>query len=240
MRTRTALITIVLVAAVAVLFVNGSTGAGPPPAVRGPDVASLRRSGTYDGLAASSNSLFQKCGEDHEPNDSFTNAWFLSPGTIQSYVCCEWTDLDFFKFSAQAGDLIRLKLTNLPANYDLCLYDPKQNQMACSENGGTTDEFIERTAGSNGDHYAKIYGVKGACSSNETYTFSVQVTPPTATPTRTPTGTPTPTPTPTRTPTRTPTLTATPTHTPTRTLCGMSRWTSMSRPIAYIRSRARR
>ena len=154
----------------------------------------------------------QACPDPYEPNDNFDQAWFLSSGVaIQSYIC-DGGDLDYFKFAANAGDQIRLELYNLPANYDLCLYDPGRQQLACSTNGGTNAETIERTAGSSGDHYALVYGAQGAYSPDNSYTFrpEVKAPTPTFTPTRTPTHTPT------RTPTRTPTQTsiATPTATP--------------------------
>ena len=153
------------------------------------------------------------CPDLYEPNDNFDQAWFLSSGVaIQSYVC-NGADLDYFKFAANAGDQIRLELYNLPANYDLCLYDPGRQQLACSMNGGTNAETIERTAGSSGDHYALIYGTQGAYSPDNSYTFrpEVKAPTPTFTPTRTPTHTPTRTPT--RTPTQTPTATPTATST---------------------------
>ena len=114
-----------------------------------------------------------QCADPYEPNDSFTNALFLSSGVITSYVCCDVTDYDYFKFSVNAGELIRLNLYNLPADYNLCLFDPAQNQMACSSNGGTITETIEETATSSGDHYALVYGNQGACDSANPYTFEL-------------------------------------------------------------------
>ncbi|MBM4460387.1 MAG: DNRLRE domain-containing protein [Chloroflexi bacterium] len=159
------------------------------------------------------------CPDTYEPNGGFANAWFLSPGTIQSYICCGATDLDYYKFTAHAGDTIRLRLYNLPADYNLCLYNPAQALIVCSNNAGVTEELIERTATSNGDHYAYVYGVQGACSSSKPYSLDIQVISRTATPTRTPTATATHTRVPTKTPTATATRTPTPkvTNTPTAT-----------------------
>jgi hypothetical protein len=128
-----------------------------------------------------SNTFFrpqQQCLDTYEPNDDFDNAWFLSPGIITSFICCDVTDYDYFKFSVDAGDLIDLKLYDLPADYNLCLFDPFEAQMACSDNGGTTAETITETASSSGDHYALVYGMQGACDSDNSYTFEVQVTEP--------------------------------------------------------------
>jgi len=121
------------------------------------------------------------CPDPYEPNESFAQAWPLSSPTLQSYICCDWKDADYFTFSANSGDLIQLGLSDLPANYDVCLYDPAQKQMACSTNSGTADEFIRETAHASGDHYALIRGVLGTCSSSKPYNFKWKVTPPTPT-----------------------------------------------------------
>jgi len=163
------------------------------------------------------------CPDGYEPNDNGAQAWLLSPGIIASYICCGRYDVDYFKFSADVGELIQLALYSLPANYDLCLYDAQAQLVRCSENGGEVMESIEEIATSKGEYYALIYGVQGACSSTDGYKFSVQITLPTSTPTRTatitptPTSTPTPTPTITLMPTPTPTITPSPTPTPTVT-----------------------
>ncbi|MFQ5596260.1 MAG: DNRLRE domain-containing protein, partial [Anaerolineae bacterium] len=77
------------------------------------------------------------CTDAYEPNDSFDQAWFLTPGAIQSYIC-DGSDEDYFKFAVKAGDLIHLSLRNLPANYDLCLYSPGRQELGCSTAGGTS------------------------------------------------------------------------------------------------------
>ncbi len=179
MRIRTTLIKLVSSITGVVLFSSGSMAVGPRPVARQPDVIHLYPFDTDPSAAPYSNRQ-PECLDQYEPNESFTNAWFLSPGTIESYVCCdpEVQDLDYFKFSAYQGDLIQLKLTDLPADFDLCLYDPFEQLLDCSNNGGTATELIEKTAEIDGDHYAYVYGVQGACSSDGSYTFSLDVIPP--------------------------------------------------------------
>jgi len=127
-------------------------------------------------LAVGLSQAQQQCPDTYEPNDSFTDAWFLSSGTITSYICCDGSDMDYFKFSANISDLIHLDLYGLPADYNLCLYDPSQNWITCSQNSGTTAETIEETATTSGDHYALVYGNQGACDSDNPYTLSITVT----------------------------------------------------------------
>jgi hypothetical protein len=116
------------------------------------------------------------CEDPYEPNESFEKAWTLSPGTIESYICCDGTDYDYFTFLADAGDLIQLDLYDLPSDYNLCLFDPTRNQIDCSQNGGTAAETIEETAANSGHHYALVYGHQGACDSDKPYTLDISVT----------------------------------------------------------------
>jgi hypothetical protein len=118
------------------------------------------------------------CPDPYEPNDTFKDAWNLKPpDSIQSYIC-EPGDLDFFSFSAKAGEVIDLSLYNLPANYDLCLHGPDEAVIACSTNSGIISESIQATATSTGDHYARVGGLLGAHDSGNPYTLDVQVGPP--------------------------------------------------------------
>lgn len=125
-------------------------------------------------LAAALVSAAPICTDPYEPNESFAQAWYLLPGIIQSYVCTP-NDLDYYKFTVQAGDVIHLELDNLPADYNLCLYDPAENLIKCSQNGGTSAEVIEEIASSNGDYYAQIYGVQGVYDPATPYTFTLQL-----------------------------------------------------------------
>jgi hypothetical protein len=117
------------------------------------------------------------CPDPYEPNDAFKDAWNLKPpGAIQSYIC-QSGDLDYYSFSAKYGDVLDLSLYKLPANYNLCLYGPDEALIACSSNSGITDETIQVTASSSGDHYALVYGLLGAHDSGDPYTLDVQVGP---------------------------------------------------------------
>jgi hypothetical protein len=93
------------------------------------------------------------CPDPYEPNDGFAKAWPLSPGMVSSFTCTP-NDPDCFSFPAHAGSTIRLDLSKLPANYDICLYDPSQTIMACSTEQGTRAEAIEEIASSTGKHFA--------------------------------------------------------------------------------------
>jgi hypothetical protein len=125
----------------------------------------------------SSASLQQQCNDPYEPNDSFGEAIPIAPSLIKSYICCDGTDYDYFTFTVDAGDLIYVNLYNLPADYNLCLFDPKQQMIKCSNNSGTALETIKETATDSGYHYAQVYGSQGACDSEKPYSLDLQVIP---------------------------------------------------------------
>ncbi|MGQ9494041.1 MAG: peptidoglycan DD-metalloendopeptidase family protein [Anaerolineae bacterium] len=166
-----------------------------------------------DSRCATTQACPPTCPDPYEPNNSFSSAWRVTPGTYQSYICCgAGTDLDYFTFYANSGDRIEIWLSNLPYDYDICLYNPGQSQIGCSAAGSTSNEYIAHTAQQTGDYYIKIYGFSGACSSSSPYTLRLALSSPTRTPTL-----PTPTATRTRTPTPTFTRASTLVHTPTAT-----------------------
>ena len=168
-----------------------------------------------------------QCPDPYEPNNDAAHAWMLNAGeSPRSYICCSAAaaDVDWFKFHVEAGQTVDVWLVSLPADYNLCVYNPGQALLQCSSNAGTADEHVSFVAQQTGDYYAQVYGVQGACNSTQPYTLRIALTSPTLTPTATrpqPTSTATatatrPQPTNTATPTATrpqPTHTATPTAT---------------------------
>ena len=82
-------------------------------------------------------------------------------------------DNDYYKFVISGSGTITVTLTTLPADYDLRLYKGS-SQVAISQNGGTTGETINYTAGT-GTYYARVYGYSGANNASNCYTLKVQL-----------------------------------------------------------------
>ena len=168
------------------------------------------------------------CPDTYEPNDSFAGAWTITPADdVLSYICSA-SDTDFFRFYVSGGQVIRLDLSRLPADYDLYLFGPEAGAgpLVESTTRGQEREWIMGTAVVSGWYRAKVIGYNGAYNAETNYLLELEVSdPPTPTPTATPTRTPTVTSTrtPTATPTRTPTATST--RTPTATLTRTPTWT---------------
>ncbi len=120
------------------------------------------------------------CNDDpYEPNDSFQQAYSIQKDiTYRGYICPSG-DKDYFKIHALLGDRLTARLTSLPANYDLYLYDENYNQIGSSMNSGTTDEQIDYTVSGiphfGTDLYIKAIGRSTAWNGNDSYELRVQV-----------------------------------------------------------------
>ncbi len=114
------------------------------------------------------------CPDTYEPNDDFAQARTITPGTaIQAYICTD-QDVDYFKFTAAAGQRITIDLTDIPAgnDYDLWLSDPNQVQVGSSTNSGNADERIEHTAALSGEYFVVVNSYTGA-SATQPYRLNV-------------------------------------------------------------------
>ncbi|MCP4166699.1 MAG: hypothetical protein GY759_12510 [Chloroflexi bacterium] len=147
----------------------------------------------------------------YESNDSMVEAAPIPTAvSIYSLYICPQEDEDWYEFSVSSGEIIDVSLYNLPADYDLELYDANGILLASSASGGTADEGVQHVAASAGTYHVHVFGYNGAWSTTE-YVLRVDLAIP---PTDTPTATQTPTDTPSATPTPSPTATHTPTPTP--------------------------
>ena len=73
--------------------------------------------------------------------------------------------MDWFKFTnTTAQKNIKLNLTNLPANYNLQLYNSSGSLLKTSANTGTTSEQVTYNTNKVATYYAKVYNVSGSNS----------------------------------------------------------------------------
>ena len=89
-------------------------------------------------------------------------------GTISS-----GKDSDFYKFTITTKGTASVSLTNLPANYDMYIYNNAHTQIAVSKKAGTTSELINRSF-AKGNFYIKVVGrSKKMFDSVNCYTLNV-------------------------------------------------------------------
>lgn len=111
------------------------------------------------------NTLNTACTDSYEANESRTAAKTIAVNTDIFAKIATSADVDWFKFSnATAQKNIKVVLSNLPANYDLQLYDSKGNLLRTSANTGTTNEQVTYNTTKTGTYYARVYGVSGTSS----------------------------------------------------------------------------
>jgi hypothetical protein len=115
---------------------------------------------------------------ESEPNDTPQTADYLGPaggtysitGTIGAA-----TDEDFFSVDALAGTVLTIDLANLPANYDVELYDSVGTLILSSTNASTTDEQIVHAAPAAELYYVFVFGAGGAFDAAQSYVLTVAV-----------------------------------------------------------------
>jgi hypothetical protein len=119
--------------------------------------------------------------DPYEPNDSYTQAYTITAGTIYNAYIGSDSDSDYFKILVSVPQSqLTVSLTNLPKDYDLYLDDPNQVQVASSAHGGTTNEQIVYNVGSvTGYYYIRVAGFNHAYDTYNPYTLQASIAEPT-------------------------------------------------------------
>ena len=116
------------------------------------------------------------CSDIYESNNSISAAKTIAVNTNLTALLNVSTDVDYFKFSnTTANKNIRVTLTNLPADYDLKLYNSAGTLINTSQNGGTTSESIVLNNATVGTYYVHVYGYSGAFSASACYTINASI-----------------------------------------------------------------
>lgn len=116
------------------------------------------------------------CTDTYESNESRNNAKSIATNTNISAKIGTSTDKDWFRFTTTSSARnIRVTLDQLPADYDIRLYNSNGSQLAISQNGGTTAETIIRNTSSYGTYYLQVYGYNGAFNASTCYRLRVDV-----------------------------------------------------------------
>ncbi len=113
------------------------------------------------------------CSDNFEPNNTRSSAQRINTNKIEKALIGSLGDKDWYYFHAVAGMQCTFSLTNLPADYDVKLYDSKLRLVRSSENMGTANESISFTAAKTDSFLVVVYGYNGAFDANNCYTFSI-------------------------------------------------------------------
>jgi hypothetical protein len=112
------------------------------------------------------------------PNDVSTNGTMSGAATINLNTDVNGTiapanDIDYYKFTINSYGTIAVWLTNLPANYDLAVFNSSGAQIGISKNKGSKNESISLMVDA-GTYYAKVFPAGNANSATSCYTLRVQ------------------------------------------------------------------
>ena len=144
---------------------------------------------TYQGFSDADSYLLRfACGDDplndtFEPNNSFIEAYGpLNQDTDYYSFISTNNDLDYYKLNVPEGcQSLTAELKSIPEgnDYDLCLYDASQEEIAYSWEWGDADELIEVEAPAAGTYYLFVEPYEGFSDADPyLLRFSLDITTP--------------------------------------------------------------
>lgn len=136
-------------------------------AVCGANTSAYSASATFTTSAAG-------CTDVYESNNTLSTAKTVSVNTDIFGLISPSGDNDYFKFTTTSPNTyIRINLSNLPADYDIRLYNSSGTQLAISQNGSTTAEVITRNTASAATYYVRVYGYNNANNATQCYLLRI-------------------------------------------------------------------
>jgi hypothetical protein len=130
-------------------------------------------SSTYAAAQFTTNPISGGCATNYEANETLGAAASVATNTNLSAAIGSATDKDWYSFTLSAVSNLNITLTNLPADYDIILYNSAGTEIKRSENGGTTSETITNSNTAAGTYYVQVFGYNGANSTTVCYTLNI-------------------------------------------------------------------
>jgi len=134
-------------------------------------VAGTKKS-TYSSVMNFSTSGMPGCVMLFEPNNTRKTAATVSMGTEYRAGIPDESDVDWYTFTT-GYPVITVDLFNLPANYDVKLFNFKGVQLGVSQNTGTTDEHLTYSSSKPATYYVQVYPAPGNSSITACYSLRV-------------------------------------------------------------------
>jgi hypothetical protein len=118
------------------------------------------------------------CNDVHETNNTSSQARTINLGSTVSAGVSSATDIDWFKITTPNNPNTNLVVTlsNLPADYDLYVYNKSLRLIGSSVSSGTSNEVvIYNSSARKATYYIKIVGKNGAYNTSQCYNLLAQV-----------------------------------------------------------------
>jgi Pregnancy-associated plasma protein-A/GEVED domain/Bacterial pre-peptidase C-terminal domain/Secretion system C-terminal sorting domain len=115
------------------------------------------------------------CTDAYESNNTLATAKVISTNSTISANIGTSTDVDYFQFTTtSAAPKVKITLSNLPADYDLALYNSAGTQVGSSALGGTSNEIITNNTLAAGTYRIRVIGYNSAFNASSCYSLLVQ------------------------------------------------------------------
>ncbi len=149
------------------------------------DVTGLNSSSPYDwrvrtncssGSSAYATSSFTTTCDGYEPNNTLNTAAPIGTGRITAQIATSG-DADYYSFSTAGNQKnAQVTLTNLPANYDLTLYDNNGKVLQTSNNSSLSNEVVFYNNKKPSTYFVRVSGATpGDYSATGCYTLTVNL-----------------------------------------------------------------
>jgi len=118
------------------------------------------------------------CNDVYETNNTSSQAKTISIGSTISAGISSSNDVDWFKVTTPNNSNTNLQITlgNLPADYDLYVYNKSLKLVGSSASSGTSNEIVSyNSSARKATYYIKVGGKNGAYNTSQCYNLLAQV-----------------------------------------------------------------
>jgi Fungalysin metallopeptidase (M36)/Secretion system C-terminal sorting domain/Fibronectin type III domain/Bacterial pre-peptidase C-terminal domain len=115
------------------------------------------------------------CSNAYESNETQATAAAIAPATAVYAAIGSSTDIDYYKITTLEAGNYTFTLNNLPADYNLYLYDAAGVQIGSSVTTGSNAETITLNNQSAGTYFIKIVGANAAFNAAACYLLTVKL-----------------------------------------------------------------
>ncbi len=113
------------------------------------------------------------CSDNFEPNNTRSTAQPIKTNSSERAFVGVSGDKDWYYFKGDIGTAINIVVSNLPADYDVKLYDSRLRLLRSSENMGLADETINYIATKSDSFLIVIYGYNGSFDADNCYSLII-------------------------------------------------------------------
>ncbi len=131
--------------------------------------------GNYTGAQFTTATPPTSCVSAYEANETLATSASLAVNTTISAAIGTASDIDYYKFTTTATSNLSIVLSNLPADFDMYIYNAAGTQIGSSA-GTTTSETVNLNSQAAGTYYIKVIGYNGANSTTVCYNLKATVT----------------------------------------------------------------